>query len=214
MGSATSRLTNRRPALRSRVAGWPRGLEAAVLLGLARVLVKYVPMRHWRTWLTTADIPPATPHHAPPRVRAIARTVRSVARRWPLNAVCLPQAMAGQWMLRRRGFASRLWFGVRKAADGGAGNAARLEYHAWLTVDGECVLGGGETETYAVLPPFDAVPQRDSGVEQGGRPIAPKPANHRRIGCKHSLRVAARKLSVDSRNNSPRPPRSRSSAPG
>ena len=214
MGRATSRLTNRRPALRSRVAGWPRGLEAAVLLGLARLLVKYVPMRHWRAWLTTADTPLATFRHAP--VRAVARTVRSVARRWPLNAVCLPQAMAGQWMLRRRGVASRLWFGVRKAADGGAGNASGLEYHAWLTVNGECVLGGGGIETYATLPPFDAVPRRDRRdrcAERGSRPIAPRPANRRRIGRKHSLRVVARKLSVDSRNNPPRPSRPRSSAP-
>ena len=141
----------------SRVTGWPRGLEAAVWLGLARLLVKHVPMRYWRAWLTTADTPIATPRHA--LARAIARTVRSVARRWPLNAVCLPQAMAGQWMLRRRGVASRLWFGVckAKAADG----AAKLEYHAWLTVGDECVLGGGALENYAVLPPFDAVPRRD-----------------------------------------------------
>ena len=188
----------------ARVAGWPRGLEAAVLLGLARLLVKHVPMRYWRAWLTTADTPLATPRHA--LARTIARTVRSVARRWPLNAVCLPQAMAGQWMLRRRGVASRLWFGVRKAVNGGAANADELEYHAWLTVDGKCVLGGGEIETYAVLPPFDAVPRRDS------RPIAPRPANSRRIDRRHSLRVVERQPSVDSTRNNP--PRPRSSTPG
>ena len=156
-----------------RLAGWPRGLEAAVLLCLARLLVAHVPMRHWRAWLTTADTPLATPRQglATPRqglARTVAKTVRSVARRWPLNAVCLPQAMAGQWMLRRRGVASRLWFGVRKAANGSAANAAELEYHAWLTVDGKCVLGGGEIETYAVLPPFDAVPRR----QRDDRPVA------------------------------------------
>ena len=135
----------------SRVAGWPRGVEAAALLGLARLLVKHVPMRYWRRWLTTADAPPAPPRRD--LARAIARSVRSVGRR-RLNAVCLPQAMAGQWMLRRRGVASRLWFGVRRAQ----GDADEMEYHAWLTVDGECVLGGGEIETFTALPPFDAVP--------------------------------------------------------
>ena len=139
----------------SRVAGWPRGLEAAVLLAVARLLVKHVPMRHWRAWLTTADAPLAAPRHVV--AHTIARSVRSVARRRPLRAVCLPQAMAGQWMLRRRGVASRLWFGVRKGAD-----ADGLEYHAWLTVDGECVLGGGEIDTFTALPPFDAVPRASS----------------------------------------------------
>ena len=149
----------------SRVSGWPRGLEAAALLGLARLLVKHVPMRHWRTWLTTADTPLATPRRLA-LAYTVARTVRSVARRRPLNAVCLPQAMAGQWMLRRRGVASRLWFGVRKAAatNDSVAKVAELEYHAWLTVNGKCVLGGGETETYSAMPPFDAVPRRNSGV--------------------------------------------------
>ena len=152
----------------SRVAGWPRGMEAAMLLAVARLLVKHVPMRYWRVWVTTVDAPPAT--RRPAVVRAIVRSVRSVARRWPLNAVCLPQAMAGQWMLRRRGVASRLWFGVRKGADGAAANGSELEYHAWLTVDGECVLGGGAIQTFTALPPFDAVPGAKSWRGMGRSP--------------------------------------------
>ena len=148
----------------SRVAGWPRGVEAAALLAVARLLVKHVPMRYWRAWLTTTDTPLAT--RRPAIAHAIARSVRSVARRRPLNAVCLPQAMAGQWMLRRRGVASRLWLGVRKAR----GDVDEMEYHAWLTVDGECVLGGGETETFTALPPFDAVPGAKSWRETGRSP--------------------------------------------
>ena len=152
----------------SRVASWPRGLEAAALLAVARLLVKHVPMRYWRAWLTTADAPPAAPRQD--LVYTIARSVRSVARRRPMHAVCLPQAMAGQWMLRRRGVASRLWFGVRKGAAGAADNAIEMEYHAWLTVDGECVLGGGEIETFTALPPFDAVPGAKSWRGMGRSP--------------------------------------------
>ena len=81
--------------------------------------------------------------------------VRRVARHVPFPAVCLPQAMALQWMLRRRGVASRLFFGARrKAQDSG------LDFHAWLTVGGECVIGAGEVETYAALPPFDGIGPR------------------------------------------------------
>ena len=53
--------------------------------------------------------------------------------------------MAAQWMLRRRGVRSRLDFGVRRG-EGGA-----LEFHAWLSVAGETVMGGREAETYTTF---------------------------------------------------------------
>ena len=154
-------------------------LEAALFLLLARLLVVHVPMRHWRRWLVTAEGPapaggpPADSHSAgnpegpapagahlactPPQrlPRRVARIVRRVAPHVPFPAVCLPQAMALQWMLRRRGVASRLFFGARRKAQG-----AGLDFHAWLTVGGECVIGAGEVETYAPLPPFDGIGPR------------------------------------------------------
>lgn len=89
--------------------------------------------------------------------RTVARVVRRVAGQPPFRAVCLPQAMAAQWMLRRRGMESRLFFGARRKAQG-----AGLEFHAWLNTAGECILGGGELETYTALPPFDGIrPHRE-----------------------------------------------------
>ena len=150
----------------ARVAGWPRALEAALLLCIARLLVKRVPLRYWRAWLTTADVASGAEDGAAQarlvRAHTVARTVRSVARRTPFKAVCLPQAIAAQWMLRRRGATSRLWFGVRRPAGAGDDNAGRLEYHAWLTVGGQCVLGGGEIPSYATMPPIDAAPGRSA----------------------------------------------------
>ena len=55
--------------------------------------------------------------------------------------------MAAKWMLRRRGVSSRLWIGVRRPAPG-----RPLEYHAWLTVDGESVIGGRSADAYVPLP--------------------------------------------------------------
>ena len=164
---------------RAPVAVKAMALEAALFLLLAWLLVKYVPMRHWRHRLATAEDPapaggpPANPHAAAslgdpeepepsggslPRTperrlpRRAARVVRRVARHVPFPAVCLPQAMTLQWMLRRRGVKSGLVFGARrKAQDTG------LDFHAWLTVGGECVIGGGEIGTYTALPPFDDV---------------------------------------------------------
>ena len=184
--------------VRAPVASKAMALEGALFLLLARLLVKYVPMRHWRHRLATAEEPapageapadsdvafsprdPQAPQSAgghlpqapeseapagarqPGRAapvgcapalrlpRRAAHIVRRVARHVPFPAVCLPQAMALQWMLRRRGIGSRLIFGARRKANG-----TGLDFHAWLTVGGKCVIGGGELETYTEIPPFD-----------------------------------------------------------
>ena len=55
--------------------------------------------------------------------------MRAVGRRFPWLFICLPQAMAAQAMLRRRGIASSITFGARRPSVQG-GKAAEL--HAWL----------------------------------------------------------------------------------
>ena len=121
-------------------------LEAAAWLTLARVLVSYVPMRYWRRHVEAAG--DGSDGVGPqPLGRAVGRMVRRVARRLPFEALCLPQAMAAKWMLRRRGVSSRLWIGVRRPAPG-----RPLDYHAWLTVDGESVIGGRSAGAYVPLP--------------------------------------------------------------
>ena len=77
--------------------------------------------------------------------RQVTRIVRKVADHAPFRAVCLPRAMAAQWMLRRRRIPSRLDFGTRRGEDGA------LEFHAWLSVAGETVMGGREARTYTAF---------------------------------------------------------------
>ena len=148
-----------RTFVRAPAAAKAMALEAGLLLLLARLLVKYVPMRHWRRRLATEEGPgPVGAGARPPRApgrrlpRKVVRVVRRVARHVPFPAVCLPQAMAVQWMLRRRGVGSRLVLGARRKA-----HCPGLEFHAWLTVGGECVIGESEIETYVALPPFDGI---------------------------------------------------------
>jgi hypothetical protein len=77
----------------------------------------------------------------PPQLAAeVARCVRRAARHSP-RANCLSQAVAGWLMLRRRSFGAELKLGARRAG-------ARLGAHAWLSVDGEAVLGGEEAESH------------------------------------------------------------------
>ena len=121
-------------------------LEAAVWLTLAWLLVHHVPMRYWRRHLKTAG-GGSGDAGSRRRGRAVGGVVRSVARRLPFETLCLPQAMAAHWMLRRRGVACRLWIGVRRRTP-----ERPLDYHAWLTVDGESVIGGQPARAFVPLP--------------------------------------------------------------
>ena len=131
-------------------------LEAAFFLLAARLLVAYAPGRRWRRWVAAAEgeaaasgFPPAQRRILPssrPVPRRIGWLVPKVAASAPFEAACLPQALAARWMLRRRGVASRLCFGVRRPS------GADLEVHAWLTTEGEGVVGCREAETYRAFP--------------------------------------------------------------
>jgi Transglutaminase-like superfamily len=76
----------------------------------------------------------------------VGRTVARVARRVPSSPTCLPQALAVQRMLRRRGIPSRLHLGVTSPAVG--------EAHAWVTVAERPVVGGAGIERYVPLAAF------------------------------------------------------------
>ena len=136
-------------------------VEAVLCLALARAVVSHVPVGRWRGVLH----PPV--HHARSATRrralgwAAGRMVRRVARRLPFEAQCLPRTMAAQWMLLRRSVPSRVVFGARRAAPDRPNH-----YHAWLTVDGEPVVGGRQAETYTPLPFFPrSAPAQETGCE-------------------------------------------------
>ena len=139
-------------------AGRLLAVEAAVALLLARLLTRAVPSRHWLGLLRTGAAPrrvagPADPGSSDSRVSAeIGAVVAKVVRHMPFRANCLPQAVAAQWMLRRRRVPSTLVFGVRRSVE----RHGELDFHAWLTVGGECVVGGPEVDAYSPFPPFAA----------------------------------------------------------
>jgi hypothetical protein len=58
-----------------------------------------------------------------------------LALRVPWRTTCLVQAVAGYLLLKRRGIAATIRFGVTKNEDG-------LAAHAWLIVGDQTVLGG------------------------------------------------------------------------
>lgn len=85
----------------------------------------------------------------PARADAVARVawaVTAVARRSPIHSTCLSESLVVDAMLRRRGYAADIRFGVRPPGGG------RLTAHAWVEHDGVVVFGGRpEIGGYAVL---------------------------------------------------------------
>ncbi len=119
-------------------------LEAALFLGLARLMLLTVPFGRIAPWLQRS---PDSPPHDPRTVLAVGEAVTIAARNVPWNAVCLPQAMAAKAMLARRGQGSALHLGAAKVSD-------RLTAHAWLVAGGQIVVGEAGIADTAPLARF------------------------------------------------------------
>jgi hypothetical protein len=119
-------------------------VEAVLCLSCARLALILIPFPRLAGWLGTF-VPPNDPRVAHSRIETLPEQMRvtreigwAVTRsaRWmPFKAVCLPQAMAAQAMLRRRGIASVMHFGACPGKD------KPLDAHAWLDAAGVEVTG-------------------------------------------------------------------------
>ena len=124
-------------------------LHAEIVLGLAyaRLLIKLVPFRWWRRSLGPIDGSGQAPMPLSPQqlkqAADIGRIIKRLARKQKFEAVCFPQAIAGRWVLKRRGIPSQIILGSRRADP--AGNIA---LHAWLKVGDRVVTGEDEYEKY------------------------------------------------------------------
>lgn len=124
--------------------------EAALTLALVCTLLKTLPFRRvlrllglheQATATTTAGMVDA------PLAHAVGRAVARANRALPFPAVCLPQAAAAAVMLRRRGLAVEVRFGVAKRGDAVAA-------HAWSRCGDVLVSGGAGHAAYAPIATF------------------------------------------------------------
>lgn len=128
-------------------------LEIVLCLAWARFLIRFVPFRWWRDTLGTLGYGGKVqdPQQlVPAQVRKAADIgiiIRRVASRMPFNAVCLPQAMTGRWILARRGISSQIEIGSR---EGDAGEEKYL-FHAWLVAGNNVVTGQDEADRFHSL---------------------------------------------------------------
>ncbi len=126
-------------------------LEAWCCLGAVRLALWVVPFRRIAPHLGR-QIPPGQdePISEMPAgaARKIGVAVERMAHHTPWESACLAQAVAGKYMLRRRGLPSRLYLGTRKDETG------KLTAHAWLRSGSEIVVGGAGHQTFTVLSAF------------------------------------------------------------
>jgi hypothetical protein len=129
-----------------------RVVEAMLMLLVARFLVGYVPMRFWRTSLRQTPSLGANPVEVEwPTVRAVGRAVNRAAAHLPIAMVCLPRAIAAQWMLLRRGLSPRLVVGIAPPQALEHRQSQRL-LHAWVEVEGRIVVG--DSAQHSFYPAF------------------------------------------------------------
>lgn len=80
--------------------------------------------------------------------RSVSLAVAAAARRLPFSTNCFDQALAARWMLKRRGSASTVVFGLRRGALGDGS-------HAWVVGEsGGTVTGGSVAQEFVAVAAF------------------------------------------------------------
>lgn len=132
-------------------------VEAVAALLLASVSIAILPFRQL---IRTIAVPRRRPDRATLDIdqaaAEVTRAIERVARRLPLKIVCLHKGLATHWMLRRRGVATTVHYGISPA------NAV-LKAHVWVDLGGRTIMGERESEAFARVATF---PDPGEGVDQ------------------------------------------------
>ncbi len=127
-------------------------LEAFVLLGIARLAVLALPFKWLAGSLGRHMNEAADPVSASELAlaRQVGGAVCSAANYTVWESVCLPQAIAAQWMLKRRHIAGTLYLGLAKDE----AKPKKLAAHAWLSCGGLLLTGARGHRQYTVVSIF------------------------------------------------------------
>ena len=134
-----------------RSISWRRGwllIEACAALGAACAAVRLLPFRR----IVEDGMPTRTSRADTADLQSLRWAVQAMARRVPWRALCFERALALRTLLRRRGIASVLHYGIAPEA------SDSLVAHVWLSVDGEVVIGGENSARFARVASFPQGP--------------------------------------------------------
>ena len=130
------------------LSDWALVLEAGLEVTLASIAIA---ARPFRDVVSAAEGAVAASSAAPAdRAARIGWAVRAAARRVPWKAKCFQQGLAAHAMLRRRGWATTLYYGALRDP-GGA-----LAAHVWVRSGETDVVGCEIADEVALLSTFSA----------------------------------------------------------
>jgi hypothetical protein len=124
-------------------------LEATFSLAVAGFAIALLPFRHvGRLAARPTGRPEPPQQNRLPKVRSVRWAVIAAARQVPWHAMCFQRGLAAQFMLRRRGIPSVLYYGAAPHDLNG------IAAHVWVR-DGEVdVIGGEIASRFALLATF------------------------------------------------------------
>jgi hypothetical protein len=137
--------------VRRRPADLFLSVEALALVAFFRLCLAVVPVRRIIGTITQGKVEAQQESTAAlgevemAAARRVQWAVRAVARNSPVEFVCFPQTLAAYVILRRRGLASTIVYGVFRSPQG------ELLAHTWLEMGDGVVVGGEESEGYAPI---------------------------------------------------------------
>ncbi len=133
------------------LADWALLAEALFLVTVAAMVVALLPFARIGQ-LASRPAKPAGRPLEPALAQRIRWAVEAVARRMPFRAKCFENGLAAQWMLRRRGYASTLFYGATMKA------AVPLAAHVWVRVGDLDIVGCDNAADFTVLARFPEHP--------------------------------------------------------
>ena len=129
-------------------------VTALLLLVLAAMLVRMIPIRHLLARLGTPLGPvacsPLVTRRQIYRARLIRRAISRAAALSPFRADCLPQALVGAVLCRRLGVSCAVHLGV---------TAAPIAAHAWLCAGPVAITGGKGCKDFTPIACFQMIAQ-------------------------------------------------------
>lgn len=133
------------------MAPWSRS-EVRIALFAARSLVRLLPFGIVHDILGKYARSGRPLYSVDPVGTALSSAVSDAVAATDSTATCLVQALAGQFLLRRKGWASQIHIGARHGSEGS------LEAHAWLQCLGGTILGSELAPQYQKLVPGKSDP--------------------------------------------------------
>ncbi len=136
-----------------RLPGTERRLlvKVTILLSATRLSLRLLPFKTVYEWFEWGGSNTAPPPDSEAQAQLICRAINRAAKHTLGKDSCFPQALTGDMLLKRHGYAPVMRIGVLKEGQN------NLRAHAWVELNGDIVIGGpaSHVERYTPLPDLE-----------------------------------------------------------